>query len=58
MVLKPSSATGAKTIDFNLPAVNISNISMDMAEEGIFQTVDFTCTAGAETGNLAVIKAT
>ena len=58
LVLKPSSASSAKTIDFNLPAVNVSDVSMDMGEEGIFQTVSFTCTAGAETGNLAVLKAT
>ena len=30
-----------------------------MAEEGVFQTVDFTATSGADAGNaLAVIKAT
>jgi uncharacterized protein YdeI (BOF family) len=59
IVLKPSSAVAATTIDFSIPAANISNISMDMAEEGIFQTVDFTATSGADgTGNLAVIKAT
>ena len=47
------------SLDFNLPAVNVSNISLDMAEEGIFQTVDFTATSGADAGgNLAVIKAT
>ena len=47
------------SLDFNLPAVNVSNISYDMAEEGIFQTVDFTATSGADAGgNLAVIKAT
>tara|TARA_Y100001963_G_scaffold96321_1_gene132617 strand:+ start:3410 stop:4453 length:1044 start_codon:yes stop_codon:yes gene_type:complete len=59
IVLKPSSASAGSTIDFSIPAANISNISMDMAEEGIFQTVDFTATSGADAGgNLAVIKAT
>ena len=59
IVLKPSSASAASTIDFSIPAANISNISFDMAEEGIFQTVDFTATSGADAGgNLAVIKAT
>jgi len=59
IVLKPSSASAASTIDFSIPAANISNISMDMAEEGVFQTVDFTATSGADAGgNLAVIKAT
>ena len=47
------------SIDFNLPAVNVSNISYDLADEGVFQTVDFTATSGADAGgNLAVIKAT
>jgi hypothetical protein len=46
-------------LDFNLPAVNVSNISYDMADEGIFQTVDFTATSGADAGgNLAVLKFT
>jgi hypothetical protein len=59
IVLKPSSPSATKTIDFSLPAVNVSNISYDMADEGVFQTVDFTATSGADAGgNLAVIKAT
>ena len=59
IVLKPSSPEANKTIDFSIPTANISNISMDMAEEGVFQTVDFTATSGADAGgNLAVIKAT
>ena len=59
IVLKPSSPSAASTIDISIPAANISNISLDMAEEGIFQTVDFTATSGADAGgNLAVIKAT
>ena len=59
IVLKPSSASATKTIDFNIPAANISNISYDLADEGMFQTVDFTATSGADAGgNLAVIKAT
>tara|TARA_Y100000310_G_scaffold211961_1_gene212766 strand:+ start:3350 stop:4390 length:1041 start_codon:yes stop_codon:yes gene_type:complete len=59
IVLKPSSPSAGSTIDISIPAANISNISMDMAEEGIFQTVDFTATSGADAGgNLAVIKAT
>jgi len=46
-------------IDFNLPAVNVSNISYNMADEGVFQTVDFTATSGADAGgNLAVLKFT
>jgi hypothetical protein len=44
-------------IHFNIPAANFSNVSMDMAEEGIFQTYTFTATSGADaTGSLAVIK--
>jgi len=59
IVLKPSSPSAASTIDISIPAANISNISLDMAEEGIFQTVDFTATSGADAGgSLAVIKAT
>ena len=59
IVLKPSSASATKTIDFSIPAANISNISYDLADEGVFQTVDFTATSGADAGgNLAVIKAT
>ena len=59
IVLKPSSPEANKTIDFSIPTANISNISMDMAEEGIFQTVDFTATSSTDaSGNLAVIKAT
>jgi len=59
IVLKPSSPSAASTIDISIPAANISNISMDMAEEGVFQTVDFTATSGADAGGkLAVIKAT
>ena len=47
------------SIDFSLPAVNVSNVSYDMAEEGVFQTVDFTATSGADgSGNLATIKLT
>ena len=47
------------SIDFALAAVNVSNISYDMAEEGIFQTVDFTATSGADAGgDLATIKMT
>ena len=47
------------SIDFNLPAVNVSNISYNMADEGVFQTVDFTATSGADAGgNLAVLKFT
>ena len=47
------------SLDFNLPAVNVSNISYDMADEGIFQTVEFTATSGADAGgNLAVLKFT
>jgi hypothetical protein len=59
IVLKPSSPSAESTIDFSLPAVNISNISYDMADEGVFQTVEFTATSGADAGgSLAVIKAT
>ena len=59
IVLKPSSPSAASTIDFSIPAANISNISQDMAEEGMFQTVEFTATSGADAGgSLAVIKAT
>ena len=59
IVLKPSSPSAASTIDISIPAANVSNISYDMAEEGVFQTVDFTATSGADAGgNLAVIKAT
>ena len=59
IVLKPSSPAAGSTIDISIPAANVSNISYDMAEEGVFQTVDFTATSGADAGgNLAVIKAT
>ena len=59
IVLKPGSPSAASTIDFSIPSANISNISMDMAEEGVFQTVDFTATSGADAATtLAVIKAT
>ena len=59
IVLKPGSPSAASTIDFSIPSANISNISMDMAEEGMFQTVDFTATSGADAATtLAVIKAT
>ena len=44
---------------FSLPAVNISDFTLDMADEGIFANVAFTATSGADaTGNLAVIKCT
>lgn len=47
------------SIDFSIPAANVSNISYDMAEEGVFQTVDFVATSGADAGgNLATIKMT
>jgi hypothetical protein len=47
------------SIDFNIPKCNISNISQDMAEEGMFQTIDFTATSGADGGSaLATIKLT
>ena len=37
----------------------VSNVSYDMAEEGVFQTVDFTATSSEDGGgHLAVIKAT
>ena len=46
-------------IDFSLPAVDVSNVSYDLADEGMFQTVDFTATSGADAGgNLAVLKMT
>lgn len=58
-VLKPSSPATGKTVDISVPAANVSGVSMDMAEEGIFQTVNFTATSGADgTGNLAVLKIT
>ena len=47
------------SIDFSIPKCNISNISYDMADEGIFQTVDFVATSGADGGSsLAVLKLT
>ena len=47
------------TIDFSIPKCNVSNISYDMADEGIFQTVDFVATSGADGGSsLAVLKLT
>ncbi|MAH45994.1 hypothetical protein CMI37_09185 [Candidatus Pacearchaeota archaeon] len=47
------------SLHFALAAVNVSNISYDMAEEGAFQTVDFVATSGtAGTGDLAVLKIT
>ena len=59
IVLKPSSPEANKTIDFSIPTANISSVSMDMANEGIFQTVGFTATSSTDaTGSLAVIKAT
>ena len=59
IVLKPSSPEANKTIDFSIPTANISSVSMDMANEGIFQTVAFTATSSTDaSGSLAVIKAT
>ena len=53
------NAAAASGFSFNLPAVNISGFSMDMADEGIFAEVSFTATSGADgSGNLAVIKCT
>ena len=47
------------SIDFSIPKCNISNISYDMADEGIFQTVDFVATSGADGGSsLATLKLT
>ena len=47
------------TIDFSIPTAIVSNVSYDMAEEGVFQTVDFTATSSEDGGgHLAVIKAT
>ena len=47
------------SIDFNIPKCNVSNISQDMAEEGMFQTIDFTATSGADgASSLATIKLT
>lgn len=47
------------SLDFALAAVNVSNVAYDMAEEGVFVTVDFVATSGAAgTGDLAVIKMT
>tara|TARA_Y100000593_G_scaffold15043_3_gene29118 strand:- start:9330 stop:10355 length:1026 start_codon:yes stop_codon:yes gene_type:complete len=46
------------TIDFSIPAANISSWSMDQADEGIFVEVGWTATAGSGSGNLAVITCT
>ena len=47
------------SIDFSIPTALVSNVSYDMAEEGVFQTVDFTATSSEDGGgNLAVIKLT
>ena len=44
-------------IDFSITKANISNISYDMADEGIFQTFDFVATSGEDGGSdLATIK--
>ena len=46
-------------IDFSIPKANVSNISYDLADEGAFQTVDFTATSGADGGSaLATLKFT
>ena len=46
-------------IDFNIPKCNVSNITQDMAEDGMFQTIDFTATSGADGGStLATLKFT
>jgi len=46
-------------IDFSIPKANISDYSLDMAEEGIFATVAFTATSGDDAGSsLATLKFT
>ena len=46
-------------IDFAIPKANVSNVSYDLADEGAFQTVDFTATSGADGGSsLATLKFT
>ena len=58
-VLKPSSPSAGSTVDISVPKANVSAVSMDMAEEGIFQTVNFTATSGDNAGSaLAVLKIT
>jgi len=47
------------SLDFNIPKCNVSNITQDMAEDGMFQTIDFTATSGADGGSaLATLKFT
>ena len=59
LVLKPSSPEANATIDISIPALNISNMAMDMAEDGVFTSIDFVATSSTDaSGNLAVIKAT
>lgn len=53
------SVGNGSSIDFSIPAANISGWNMDMADEGVFVEIPFTATSGADAGgNLAVLKFT
>ena len=53
----PIALGDGSLIDFSITKANISNISYDMADEGIFQTFDFVATSGEDGGSdLATIK--
>ena len=41
---------GTTSWDISLPNCLMTNFSMDMADEGIFATIDFICTAGSSYG--------